>query len=80
MGKKIKFFQRIWTSIKDFEKYEEFAADKVSKAVIYICLLTLIFTLVIATTYTYKFHSILSDAKEYINHNIEEITLQERKT
>ena len=32
MEKKRNFFQKIWTSIRDFEKYEEFAADKENKA------------------------------------------------
>ena len=27
------FLKDVWTSIRDFEKYEEFAADKVSKSI-----------------------------------------------
>ena len=50
------FFKKIWTSIRDFEGYEEFAAEKVLKAIKYIVLLTLIFVTVIAISYTYKYY------------------------
>ncbi len=71
------FFKKIWTSIKDFEKYEEFAAEKLSKAIKYILLITLIFTTIISISYTYKFHTVLQDIKDYINTNFEEISLKE---
>ena len=74
------FFKKIWTSIRDFEVYEEFAAEKVLKAIKYIVLLTLIFVTVIAISYTYKFYSSVESAKNYVQENIEEITLKERKS
>ncbi|MCI8393257.1 MAG: DUF1189 family protein [Clostridia bacterium] len=74
------FFKKIWTSIRDFEGYEEFAAEKVLKAIKYIVLLTLIFVTVIAISYTYKFYSSVESAKNYVQENIEEITLKERKS
>lgn len=74
------FFKDIWTSIRDFEKYEEFAADKISKAIKYLVLLTLIFTLIISLNYTYKFYLTLTDVKQYISQNIEDIKLGNRKT
>lgn len=77
--KKSNFFKKIWTSITDFEEYEEFAADKVSKAVKYIILLTLIFTIVIGVAYTYKFNLAVKDIKNYVNENIEDIKMIDRK-
>ena len=74
------FFKDIWTSIRDFEGYEEFAADKVSKAIKYLLLLTLIFTLLISLAYTYKFYLTITDVKQYISQNIEDIKLENRKT
>ncbi len=76
MEKKKGFFKKAWTSIRDFEKYEEFAADKVTSAVSYILILTLIFTLIISIAYTYKFHTMLSDVENYISENIEEIKIE----
>ena len=73
----IGFFKKIWTSIKDFEKYEEFAAEKLSQAIKYIILITLIFTTIISLDYTYKFHTLLQDVKNYITTNIQEISLRE---
>lgn len=77
--KKSNFFKKIWTSIADFEEYEEFAADKVSKAVKYIILLTLIFTIVIGIAYTYKFNLAVKDIKNYVNENIEDIKMIDRE-
>ena len=74
------FFKDIWTSIRDFEKYEEFAADKISKVIKYLVLLTLIFTLIISLNYTYKFYLTLTEVKQYISQNIEDIKLGNRKT
>ncbi len=76
MEKKKGFFKKAWTSIRDFEKYEEFAADTVFNAIKYILILTLIFTIIIALAYTYKFHTVLVSVKDYINQNIEEIKIE----
>lgn len=78
--KKRNFFIDIWTSIRDFERYEEFASDKVSKAIKYLLLFTLIFTLIISSMYTYKFYTSIKNIKTYISQNIEDIKLGNRKT
>lgn len=80
MEEKMNFFKKVWTSIRDFEKYGEFAAEKLSKAIKYIIILTLIFTAIISLTYTYKFYTIVESAKNYINQNIEEMKMEDRKT
>ena len=48
------FFQKVWTSIKDFEGYQEFAAESLTKSIAYIMIFTLIFAILIAIPYTYK--------------------------
>lgn len=79
MEEKRGFFKNIWTSIKDFEKYEEFAADKLTKAIKYILLLTLIFTVIVSLMYTYKFYTVVEDAKEFIGKNVKDIVLENGK-
>lgn len=78
MEERTSFFKKIWISIKDFEKYEVFAADKLSNTIKYILLFTLIFSLAISISYTCKFYLTIEDAKNYIGSNIEEIKLEER--
>lgn len=73
------FFKKLWTSIVDFEGYEEFAAGKVTHAIKYLLLITLLFTIVISIAYTYKFYVAIQGVKSYINENIEEIKIEERK-
>ena len=76
MGKDAKrvFFRDIWTSIKDFEKYEEFAADDILKSTKYILLIIMLFTIIITSAFTYKLCLIVQDVREYIDQNIEEIS------
>ena len=57
------FFKKVWTSIKDFEGYEEFAAGKLSKAIKYIAIMTAIFVITIAIAYTYKIYTSLEEIK-----------------
>ena len=73
------FFKKIWTSIKDFEGYEEFAAGKVTKAMQYMLILTLIFVAIIAVSYTYKFNLAIQGIRNYIDQNINEIKYEKRK-
>lgn len=82
MGEELKeknFFKKVWTSIKDFEGYESFAAEKVWKAIKYILLLTLIFTIFIVSAYTYKFYLSVDNVREYIYQNVEDINLKSGK-
>ena len=77
--KKRNFFKDIWTSIRDFEKYEEFAGDRLTKTIKYLILLTLIFVLIISTVYTYKFYITITEVKQYISQNIDDIKLSNRQ-
>ena len=73
------FFRKVWTSIKDFEGYEEFAAGKVLKTIKYILLLTLIFTILVSFAYVLKFYFAVEDVKAYINDNVDSIILKNGK-
>lgn len=77
--KSMNFFKKLWTSIKDFEKYEEFAAESWLKAIKYMLIITLLFTLVITIAYTYKFYLTVKDVRNYIENNIEEISYTDGK-
>ena len=77
--KSMNFFKKFWTSIKDFEKYEEFAAESLGKAIKYMLIITLLFTLVITIAYTYKFYLTVKDVRSYIENNIEEISYTDGK-
>ena len=52
--KKESFFSKMISSIKDFERYPEFAAQKWSKVLSYAIILILIITLISSIAYTYK--------------------------
>lgn len=75
-GKK-NFFVKFWTSITDFESYEEFASEKVYKAIKYLVLLTLIFAIVVGILYTYKCYSLLKTVENYVSENVDEVTLKD---
>ena len=51
------FFKKFWTSITDFEGYEELAAGSTFKTIIYIIILTLIFTAVIVGINVFKLNA-----------------------
>lgn len=74
---KLTFWKKIKFSIFDFEKYQDLAAEKVSKTILYIVALIVIFAIVVAGIYTYKFSATVNYIKSYITDNIETITFEE---
>ena len=77
MGKnKLSFWKKLKTSIFDFDGYQDLAAEKVSRTIIYIVLLMLIFGIVISFAYTFVFSQIINDVKDYINNEISEINYE----
>lgn len=74
--KKLSFFNKIKTSIFDFEGYQDLAAEKVSKTIVYIVLLMLIFGIIISIAYTFQFSQIINEAKNYVNNEISEINYE----
>lgn len=77
--KKMNFFNRVITSIKDFEKYVILAGEKTRTAIAYLAILIIIFSIVIAGTFTYKFGKSIQSAIDYFKNNIYEITYSNEK-
>ncbi len=75
--KNMNFFTRIITSIKDFDKYVIFATEKTSKAIAYLAILMLIFSLVLAGIMTNKATVSINKGIEYFRENINEITYKD---
>ena len=67
------FFKKVWYSITKFEKYPEMASEGVGRAFLYLILLMLIFSIIMAGIMTYKFNDILKIVGQYIDENIETI-------
>lgn len=76
---KLSFWKKIKISITDFEKYQDLAAERVIKTIGYIALIMLIFNIVVAGIYTYKFSATISNIRGYIEENIAQITFEEAK-
>lgn len=76
---KLSFWKKLKISITDFEKYQELAVEKIGKTFLYLVLLMLIFNIIVAGIYTYKFSATIDEAKTYITDNIETITFEENK-
>lgn len=77
--KKLSFFKKIRKSIFDFDSYQGLAAESISKTIVYIVLLTLIFGSIISLSYTIKFLQIINEAKTYIENEISEIIYEDYK-
>jgi len=73
-GEKIGFFERLKIAIFKFEDYAKLAAQKISKAIIYMLILMLVFALCVSAVTTYKFSQGLNGLASYISNEIE--TLQ----
>lgn len=70
---KLSFWKKIKTSIFDFDGYQDLAAERISKTIVYIVLLMVIFGIVVSSAYTFKFSQIINEGKEYISNEISEI-------
>lgn len=73
---KLSFLKKIKIGIFDFDGYQDLAAEKISKTIVYIVLLMLIFSIVISLSYTFKFNQVIKEIKNYINTEISEITYE----
>lgn len=73
------FFKELFASIKDFDKYQDFAIKKVSKEIIYILKLIAIFTFIISLAFTLKIHIEKNKFADYVNQNISDIKFENGK-
>ena len=76
---KLTFWKKIKFSITDFEKYQDLAAEKVIKTILYLFILIFCFTLIVTGIYTYKFSVTIANVRNYINENIKTINFEDNK-
>lgn len=77
--KKMNFFERVITSIKDFDKYQIFAVERLGVAIRYLVILIIIFSLVGAITFTVKFANYINGGIKYFEENINEVSYRDGK-
>lgn len=77
--KKMNFFKRVITSIKDFDKYQIFAVEKLGVAIKYLVILVIIFSLVAAIAFTTKFSNYINSGIKYFEENISEVSYKDGK-
>ncbi len=63
-NKKMSFFKRIKNAVTNFESYSDFAIEKLSVAIKYIAKLTLIFSIIMAILFSYKFSEFINDEEQ----------------
>lgn len=74
--KKLGFWKKIKFSIFDFEKYQDLAAEKITRTICYIAILALIFAIVISGVMTYRFSKTIANVRDYIDTDIETILFE----
>lgn len=67
------FFKELLKSIKDFEKYGEFAVEETKTSIKYLMKLVLIMIIVITSIYTYTFINTFNTGIEYFKNNIPDL-------
>lgn len=70
---KLSFLKKIKTSIFDFDGYQQLAAEKISKTIVYIVLLVLIFSVLLSLAYIYNINKMIDNTKEYVDNEISEM-------
>ena len=76
-NKKIKrngFFNDVFKSIKDFDKYEDFGLEGVGKTSGYLIKLVVIFTLVITCMTVYRFSNSVKEAVNYFDEKVTDLS------
>jgi len=76
---KLSFWKKIKYSIFDFEAYQDLAAEKVWKTILYIMIFILTLSIVSAGIYTFKVSRTIQNIRLYIDENIESIEYKDNK-
>ena len=76
---KLTFWKKLKYSIFDFEKYQDLAAEKIWKTIIYIIILTIIYGVISAGIFTFKTMNTMENVKQYIADNIDTVTFENNK-
>lgn len=72
-NKKMNFFVRAYKAVTNFETYTQFAIEPIAKAIKYLAILVLIFSIIVTTIYITSFKSKISQGVSYLKENIEDI-------
>lgn len=73
-NKKMNFFKQAFSSIKDLDKYEDFALEQTKEVFKYLLKLVAVFTIIIACFYTYKIVDSLNDIYASLKNNLPEFS------
>ncbi len=68
---KMSFFKKWKTSIFGLEEYQKLAIQKLSKTILYLAILILIFASFFTLSITYRFHQVIQNVAKYIDNNVE---------
>ncbi len=72
--KKDGFFKTVLKSIKDIDKYEQFALEGTGKTCLYLLEIVLIITIIVVAILIYQFSNTMQSAVIYFNDNVQEMT------
>ena len=70
MEKKIPFIKKFILSIKDLDKYYLLVSEKVTRAIIYLLELMLIFSIILSAFMTYKTNEVINESCKFAKDNI----------
>lgn len=76
---KISFLVEFINSIKEFDSYHKFASEKVSKSILYITKIVVIFSVIISSIFIFKFLCFRKNVLNVLNEQIEEIKYENEK-
>lgn len=74
--KKDGFFKTVLKSIKDFDKYEQFALEGTGRTCLYLLKMVAIITIIIVAILIYQFSNTMKSALIYFNDNVQELTYE----
>lgn len=77
-NRKMNFFVRVYKSITNFDTYTQFASEPISRAIKYIIVLILIFSIIVTIFYVSSFKSKISDGILYLKENVEDISFNNK--
>lgn len=74
---KISFWKKLKLSILNLEEYQKLATQKITKTILYIAILMLIFAFFSTLSVTYVFHNTVQNVGKYIDENLSELNFKE---
>lgn len=74
---KSNFFQKVWNSITNIEKYPDMAAEGLGRAFSYICKIVAILAIVLCLGTMYQMHQILQEGIQYLQNEFPEFSYQD---